>query len=124
MSANDPARRTGKALRVRQDERMPAAPEPRPPGGPGSMSLLVDMATAALDPEYQDARSRRPVGAPSRKPARRRRALVIGRVPVVLTTLLLLAGLVTGIAASQVREKAKETSAARQSLVSEVRSQT
>ena len=34
---------------------MPAAPEPRSPGGTGSMSLLVDMATAALDPEYQDA---------------------------------------------------------------------
>ncbi|MCU1587283.1 MAG: hypothetical protein JWN31_776 [Frankiales bacterium] len=103
---------------------MPATPEPRPPGGPGSMSLLVDMATAALDPEYQNARARRPVGAPGTQPVRRGGRAALGRVPMVLMALLLLAGLVTGIAASQVRKKAQETSAARQSLVAEVRHET
>jgi uncharacterized protein YlxW (UPF0749 family) len=45
-------------------------------------------------------------------------------VPLALTSLLLLAGLITGIAASQVRAKERVASALRQSLVQDVRRQT
>lgn len=101
---------------------MPDAPEDRGARPGGSMSLLVDMATASLDPEYRDARTRRPTGDPG--PARRPRRMAFGRVPVLATALLLLAGLVTGVAASQVRQRAKESSAVRASLVAEIRQQT
>ncbi|MCW2543578.1 MAG: hypothetical protein JWM40_1130 [Frankiales bacterium] len=106
---------------------MPETPEPRSTGAPGSMSLLVDMATASLDPEYQDARARRPVsgsrtGRPDDGSSRRRAAF--GRVPMTVAALLLLAGLLTGTAASQVRQRVNEASAVRASLVAEIRQQT
>ncbi len=105
---------------------MPVAPVP-PTGG--SMSLLVDMATASLDPEYREAHAQRvaranhPHSAEGEGPpggARRARR----GMPLILTALLLLAGLVTGIAASQVRLKDQEANAVRQSLVGDVRRQT
>jgi uncharacterized protein YlxW (UPF0749 family) len=106
---------------------MPETPEPRSTGAPGSMSLLVDMATASMDPEYRDARARRPLpsgdaGGPD--DGHRRRRAAFGRVPMTVAALLLLAGLVTGTAASQVRERVKEASAVRESLVAEIRQQT
>jgi uncharacterized protein YlxW (UPF0749 family) len=79
------------------------------------------MTTAALDPEYEDAHARKAEGAPAPQRTDRRRS-VSGRASVV--TLLVAAGLVTGIAASQVRERAKEASSARESLVTEIRSET
>ena len=112
---------------------MPTAPPTRETRSSGSMSLLVDMATAALDPEYRDAHARRVASAaaapstpgggdvpPPAGASRNRRP----RVPTTLTALLLLAGLATGIAAAQVRLKERETGALRQSLVQDVRRQT
>lgn len=104
---------------------MAAPPETRPGT---SMSLLVDMATASLDPEYRDAHARRlaraaaPGIAPKQHdaPPTQRRT----RLPVVMSCVLLVAGLVTGITASQVRESAKAADVLRQSLLDDVRRQT
>jgi uncharacterized protein YlxW (UPF0749 family) len=94
------------------------------------MSLLVDMATASLDPEYRDAHARRaglPLVAPGEggaRPGAAVRRTGLGGVPLALSALLLLAGLVTGIAASQVRKEQRQASAIRLSLVDDVRRQT
>ena len=84
----------------------PVVPAPRPDR---SMSLLVDMTGAALDPAYaeQAARGARPPGS-------YRRGLVV----------IVLVGLVTGVAAVQVRRHADQLSAVRARLLADVQSQT
>lgn len=86
------------------------------------MSLLVDMAAAALDPAYGDAAHRR---AGERDAAEA--ALPSGRRPrpaLFLTALLVLVGLVTGVAAAQVRERSHAANGVRASLAVDVRRQT
>ena len=111
---------------------MADTPGQRESGSGESMSLLVDMATASLDPEYRDAHTRRAARAAaigrdgaddSGSPTASRRTRFAG-VAVVVPCLLLMAGLVTGIASGQVRAKEKEASAIRLSLVQDVRRQT
>ena len=95
-------------------------PAPTPTRVDGSMSLLVDMTAAALDPAYADAAerraSRRTAGTGAGREGRRSRALVAG--------VLVVAGLVTGVAAAQVRKDADRTNTLRSSLVADVRDQT
>jgi uncharacterized protein YlxW (UPF0749 family) len=91
---------------------------PDPAGAPrrvdGSMSLLVDMSAAALDPSYAEAAARRAVaGQP-------RRLRLSGRVLAGL----LVVGLGTGVAAAQARRRADEVGASRRALVADVRDQT
>lgn len=91
---------------------------PDPPGAPrrvdGSMSLLVDMSAAALDPSYAEAAARRTADG------ERRRLRLSGRVLAGL----LVVGLGTGIAAAQARRRADEVGASRRALVADVRDQT
>ena len=88
---------------------------PRPPGRmDGSMSLLVDMSAAALDPSYAEAAARRAAGGP------RTRLVVSGR----LAAGVLVVGLGTGVAAAQVRERADQVGASRRALLSDVHSRT
>ena len=86
-----------------------------------SMSLLVDMTTAAMDPAYGEAAARR--AAPSPRPAgsgpRGPR-----RVPLLLVALLVVVGALTGIATSQVRRRAADAGSGRRALVAEVHRQT
>lgn len=77
-----------------------------------SMSLLVDMTAAALDPSYADVAARREPGT-----ARR-------RTTGLLLVALVAAGAVTGTAAAQVRQDASQTGSTRARLVDEVRRQT
>jgi uncharacterized protein YlxW (UPF0749 family) len=74
------------------------------------MSLLVDMTGVALDPAYAEQASR---GTP-RAAGSFRRSLVV----------LVLVGLVTGVAAVQVRQQGDQLDAARQRLLTDVRNQT
>lgn len=86
----------------------------------GSMSLLVDMSAAALDPSYAEAAARRQSAGergPGQEPAKR-------RVPILLPMLLVAVGLLTGIAAAQVRERAHDAGEVRRSLVADVQSET
>lgn len=88
----------------------------------GSMSLLVDMASNALDPAYGDAAERRLVAVAARtasRPSGRWR-----RVPVLLTCALSVAGVLGGVALAQVRDKAGVTVSQRRSLVNDVRRET
>ncbi len=78
-----------------------------------SMSLLGDMASAALDPSYAEVATRRGQAGPTRPG--RRTTLVVGVV---------CAGLVTGVAAAQVRKDAKVVDGVRTSLVADVRRET
>jgi uncharacterized protein YlxW (UPF0749 family) len=94
--------------------RMQQAPSTAPRRVDGSMSLLVDMSAAALDPSYADAAARRRSGAP--RPA----LSLSGRVLVGLV----LVGLGTGVAAAQARQRADEVSASRRALLSDVRERT
>lgn len=91
---------------------------PDPPGASrrvdGSMSLLVDMSAAALDPSYAEAAARRAVEG------ERRGLRLSGRVLAGL----LVVGLGTGIAAAQARRRADEVGASRRALVADVRDQT
>lgn len=91
---------------------------PDPPGASrrvdGSMSLLVDMSAAALDPSYAEAAARRAVEGG------RRGLRLSGRVLVGL----LVVGLGTGIAAAQARRRADEVGSSRRALVADVRDQT
>lgn len=92
-------------------------PDPRVDG---SMSLLVDMTAAALDPSYGDAAARRAgavTAAGTGQAARRRTSLLVCGVLVV-------AGLITGVAAAQVRRDAEQVGSLRDSLVEDVRRQT
>ena len=84
----------------------------------GSMSLLVDMSTAALDPSYGEAAARK-AGASSgagHDPRPRRLRL--------LPLLLAAVGLATGVAAAQVRTHADGAGSLRGSLVAQVQRQT
>jgi uncharacterized protein YlxW (UPF0749 family) len=85
------------------------------------MSLLVDMTAAALDPSYGEAAARKAgaVGGP-RGSARGS----LGRVHVLLTTLLVLVGAVTGVAAAQVRQRADDAGNVRKSLVADIHRKT
>ncbi len=94
---------------------MPHVDAPRPSRVDSSMSLLVDMTGAALDPSYADAAARR-AGQP---PAGPRRGL-----PVRLLTAVLLVGLGTGVVTAQVRRHARDVDAARAGLVTDVRERT
>lgn len=91
---------------------------PDPPGASrrvdGSMSLLVDMSAAALDPSYAEAAARRAVEG------ERRRLRLSGRVLAGL----LVVGLGTGIAAAQARRRADEVGSSRRALVADVRERT
>jgi len=84
-------------------------------GGPqGSMSLLVDMTAAALDPGYAEAAALRQSRSARPKP-QLSRGIVAG---------LVLVGLGTGVAAAQTRERAAQTGAVRESLLADVRERT
>lgn len=91
--------------------------EPRgaPSRPDGSMSLLVDMSSAALDPSYAEVAALRAVGG---KPALRGRAH--GRVLAALVA----TGLATGVAAAQVRRDAERADDVRRSLVRDVERRT
>ncbi len=80
----------------------------------GSMSLLVDMTAAALDPAYGEAVAKRPPGLRARQP----------RARLPLTALLVLVGLVTGVAMAQVRAHSDDAGAVRRSLASDIRRET
>ena len=88
------------------------------PGGArvdGSMSLLVDMSAAALDPSYAAVAARRAQG---------QQAGSGRRVPVRLVTGVLLVGLGTGVVTAQVRRHADQVGAVRSQLVADVRERT
>lgn len=97
---------------------MAPATERTAPRVDGSMSLLVDMTSAALDPSYADAAARRSAGPSSPAPGggpRGHRWLLL---------LLAAAGVVAGVAIAQTRQHADDAGAVRRSLVNEVRRQT
>ena len=99
---------------------MAAIPPSTPQRVDGSMSLLVDMSAAALDPSYAEAAARRQGAGqqqPGQGPGRR-------RVPILLTSLLVTAGVLTGIAAAQVRQRADDAGDVRRSLVADVQRET
>lgn len=85
-----------------------------------SMSLLVDMSAAALDPAYADTAARKagraPSGVPGGSGGRRRSLPLVGVLAAV--------GLVTGIAGAQVRRSEGDAGSAHRSLVAEVRRET
>ncbi len=85
----------------------------------GSMSLLVDMTGAALDPAYAEAAARR---ATAPGPPVARGLLRRGSAGLLLS--LVAVGLVTGVAASQVRRDAASNAGVRAPLERDVRSQT
>ena len=91
----------------------------RPSRVDGSMSLLVDMTGAALDPAYAEAAARRAV-APGASVAGG--ALRRGSAGLLLS--LVAVGLVTGVAASQVRRDAAANAGVRAPLEQDVRQQT
>ena len=93
---------------------MPLDPSSAPRRADGSMSLLVDMSSAALDPSYADAAARRQYGAPRPRLSLSRR-LLAG---------VLLIGLGTGVAAAQTRQRADEVGASRRALLDDVRDRT
>lgn len=80
----------------------------------GSMSLLVDMSAAALDPSYAEAAARRRSGVARPRLSMSRR-LLVG---------VLLVGLGTGVAAAQARQRADEIGASRRALLNDVRDRT
>jgi uncharacterized protein YlxW (UPF0749 family) len=92
----------------------PGPPNVAPRRVDGSMSLLVDMSAAALDPSYAEAASKRRSG--SGRPALSLSRRLLGGV--------LLVGLGTGVAAAQARQRADEVGASRRALVSDVQDRT
>ena len=84
----------------------------------GSMSLLVDMAAAALDPAYGDAAARKEGQRVARGSGERR------RTSLRVTGLLVVVGVVTGVGAAQVRQRSSDAGSVRSSLVADVRRQT
>jgi uncharacterized protein YlxW (UPF0749 family) len=88
----------------------------------GSMSLLVDMAAAALDPAYGDAAARKLVQR--RAPASSDASEGRGQARLRVTALLVAVGVVTGIAAAQVRQRSSDAGSVRSSLLADVRRQT
>jgi uncharacterized protein YlxW (UPF0749 family) len=89
---------------------------PQAPADPrGSMSLLVDMTGAALDPSYAEAAQRKADAAhPARTP----------RVPVRLLVGMLVVGLATGVLGVQARRHAGQLDIAQRSLEADVRART
>ncbi|MGB8651549.1 MAG: hypothetical protein WCD35_12920, partial [Mycobacteriales bacterium] len=77
------------------------------------------MTTGALDPAYAEAATRR--GARDQPPAPRSGGQ---RRRTVVAAVLVGAGVVTGVAAAQVRQRAHETGDVRRSLVADVRAAT
>ena len=104
---------------VGQDGRM-SDPPPTPQRVDGSMSLLVDMTDAAMDPAYAAAAQRKSrrgkdeAQAEAGTPSRLLRGI----------SLLLLIGLLTGVAAAQVRRSAGAADAVRRSLVKDIAERT
>ena len=92
--------------------------DPTPRRVDGSMSLLVDMSAAALDPAYAEA-ARRREQAPAAPGATEAPPRWLGGIG-----LLVLLGLVTGVAAAQVRRSAASASSVRDGLVADVKAQT
>lgn len=80
----------------------------------GSMSILVDMSAAALDPSYAEVAARRT------EQGQRASRRVHGRALAALVAV----GLATGIAAAQVRSDAEAASGLRSSLVADVQRRT
>jgi uncharacterized protein YlxW (UPF0749 family) len=101
------------------------APEsaPRPAGVAASMSLLVDLVTNSLEPEYAAAAARRAESAASAQPAEGRR-----RPPRRRGTTLVAgaacAGLLLGFGAWHAQAQAPVTTSAHRNLVDEVRTVT
>jgi uncharacterized protein YlxW (UPF0749 family) len=91
-----------------------------PPRVDGSMSLLVDMSAAALDPAYADAHARR-LGAQAQDGGTGGDRT---RTPSLLLVVLLVVGAVSGVAVAQVRRSAHVADHVRRSLVADVRTQT
>lgn len=97
----------------------PAPPESGARRVDGSMSLLVDVMTNTLDEAYAESAARkaglaqRPVPQDSPPPAPAGRAAGI--------VLLVLLGIVTGTAVSQVRDRADASAGLREGLAAEVR---
>lgn len=87
-----------------------------------SMSLLVDMMSSTLDAAYAEAAARR-AGAPA-GPGRGRSRPTSFRSRTTAVLLLVALGLVTGIAAAQVRQRAQTFSTVRAGLVAEVQRRT
>lgn len=79
----------------------------------GSMSLLVDMSAAALDPSYAEAAARS-VGTPT----------AVRRGPRRFLVGLVIVGLGSGVVAAQARRRADEVGTARLALLSDVRART
>lgn len=90
----------------------------RSPRVDGSMSLLVDMTGAALDPAYAEAAARRTAAGPLAVGGALRR----GSAGLLLS--LLAVGLLTGVATSQVRRDAAANDSVRVPLEQDVRRQT
>ena len=82
-----------------------------------SMSLLVDMTVAALDPAYAEVAARKASRAPG-SPAGSARSRV--RFHLLLSTVLVVLGLITGVAAAQVRRDADRAGSIRDQLVEDV----
>ena len=101
---------------------MLSGPQPAARRVDGSMSLLVDMTAAALDPSYGDAAARKAGSAPC--DGGMERASARQRIPRLLTALLVLVGVGTGVAAAQVRQHASDIGSVRRSLVADVRRET
>lgn len=93
-------------------------PDSSPRRVDGSMSLLVDMTTASLDPSYAAAADRRRREAETGAPASAR------RTSVLLLVALGAVGVITGTAAAQVRRDAQQVDAARSDLVADVQART
>jgi uncharacterized protein YlxW (UPF0749 family) len=101
---------------------MPQGPRSAPSRVDGSMSLLVDMSAAALDPSYADAAARKVGEAQQHDPSnpapppRPRHLVLLGFLVTV--------GILAGVAAAQVRQYATDVGAVRRSLVADVRRET
>ena len=80
----------------------------------GSMSLLVDMSSAALDPAYAEVAARRAAGVQPEPRGARQRVLAA----------LLVVGIGTGVAAAQVRRDAHQAKSLSAPLVDDVRART
>ncbi|GAC1445319.1 MAG: DUF881 domain-containing protein [Mycobacteriales bacterium] len=90
----------------------------------GSMSLLVDMMTNSLDPSYADAAARRVGRRPAGSDADAGRPDVSAFRRLVAVTVLVAVGLVTGVAAAQVRQRSIRGNAVRAQLVADARRRT
>jgi uncharacterized protein YlxW (UPF0749 family) len=85
----------------------------------GSMSLLVDMTEAALDPAYADQAARKASGPGQPRPRWQRTPSSL-----LLLVVLVVVGLVSGVAGVQQRKSAHASGQVRRDLVTDVRQQT